>query len=144
MLLPVLLLLVLLLCCVVCLIVLLALDLSYTQRQVSPFQCATLWSFLMERGLRNGFDVACDVIEDKVTFFGSNNIGQYVPQCDEEDKKQSLSCYNVMAQQDIVGVLPVMVKLQNQNNLDFGKALIQIVKSSMVFFLLFFIIYLCI
>ena len=43
-------------------------------------------SFLMERGLRNGFDVACDVIEDKVTFFGSNNIGQYVPQCDEEDK----------------------------------------------------------
>lgn len=52
-------------------------------------------SFMIERGLRSGFDIDCSLVKEKILFFGSNNIGQYVPQCDEEDKRnfKLLQCH---------------------------------------------------
>lgn len=42
-------------------------------------------TFLLERGLRNGFEIDCNTLRDKITFFGNNRIGQWIPQCEKDN-----------------------------------------------------------
>ena len=52
-------------------------------------------NFMIERGFRNGFDIDCSTLREKILYFGSNRIGQYVPQCNDQDKTKfnTLQCH---------------------------------------------------